>query len=138
MRPIAEALWGACMRGSSGRTIAWSSADETSSKSLQDLVWHLGRKVCRQDPGNDSLERDDELLQTFSHSFEILGDRRGLSDCRYHLGNIAYIRGDYPTAAERYRDCLGLLEGTGDAPAVARACHQLGMVAQKTGDYAGA
>jgi tetratricopeptide (TPR) repeat protein len=53
----------------------------------------------------------------------------------YHLGNLAYRRGDYDQALVWYRQSLAIVKALGDRAGIASSYHQLGMVAQDRGDY---
>jgi tetratricopeptide (TPR) repeat protein len=51
------------------------------------------------------------------------------------IGNIAFQRGDYDQAQERFRKALAILERLGDRAGMATSYHQLGVIAQRRGDY---
>ncbi len=53
----------------------------------------------------------------------------------HQLGMIAYERGDYTQAEQRYHAALTINEELGNRTGIATRYHQLGMVAERRGDY---
>ncbi len=119
---------------SENRVAAPAGDDEPLRRGLRDLVWTLGRSNCSRRSADSGTDRADALLGLFLKAFEILDDRSGLADCRFHLGRVAYHRGDYASAEVWYERSLALMHDEDNRHGVARACYQLGLVAQAAGD----
>ena len=65
------------------------------------------------------------------------GTRRpaGIATTYHQLGNLAYLRGDYDTAEQRYQASLAIKEELGNRAGLANSYGQLGNLAQDRGDY---
>jgi tetratricopeptide (TPR) repeat protein len=67
-----------------------------------------------------------------------LGDRPGEANALSDLGDVRYLTGDYPEAAQALQEALGIYRGIGDRLGEASALTELGIVRRRTGEYAGA
>lgn len=103
---------------------------------LRDLLWQVGR--CLSEPSAEGAPcrvsgRTESLLRKFCEMFALIEDRHGLATGHYLLGNIAFLRNDYAEARALYEQSAHDFAETGEIAHEARACHQLGLVAQKLG-----
>ncbi|HET9257675.1 MAG TPA: tetratricopeptide repeat protein, partial [Pseudonocardiaceae bacterium] len=75
------------------------------------------------------------LHHTALHTAHTTGNRLGEAAALTNLGNIQYLTGDFPAAADSLRQALALSRDLGDRLGEANTLTDLGIVQYLTGDY---
>jgi len=95
------------------------------------LTAGLAGLLRRDGPWADAITRHTAAVQAARH----LGDRLGQAGALNDLGDVRWITGDYPAAAQVLEQALGLYRDLGDRLGQANALTNLGVARSLTGDY---
>jgi tetratricopeptide (TPR) repeat protein/transcriptional regulator with XRE-family HTH domain len=95
------------------------------------LTAGLAGLLRRDGPWADAITRHTAAVQAARH----LGDRLGQAGALTDLGDVRWITGDYPAAAQVLEQALGLYRDLGDRLGQANALSNLGVARSLTGDY---
>jgi tetratricopeptide (TPR) repeat protein/transcriptional regulator with XRE-family HTH domain len=95
------------------------------------LTAGLAALLRRDGPWADAITRHTAAVQAAAH----LGDRLGQANALNDLGDVRWIIGDYPAAAQVLEQALGLYRDLGDRLGQANALSNLGVARSLTCDY---
>lgn len=79
----------------------------------------------------DSLELAIENYNYCKQLSQEISHKKMLSTCELNLGNIAFIRNDFPSALNLYRKCLPVITESGDDEQIIRVYNNIGNVWNK-------
>ena len=126
------------------QALAWARAERASLLACLDhatatgqharviaLTAGLAGLLRRDGPWADAITRHTAAIQAARH----LGDRLGQANALNDLGDVRWLTGDYPAAAQALEQALGIYRDLGDRLGQANALHDLGAVRRLTGDY---
>lgn len=88
--------------------------------------------------GQGGYCRADTLLQEALREATHSGETALQAQALYHLGRLAYLRGDLEESRKQHEAALALRRSSSDPVTIARSCHVLGQIAQKGKDWNGA
>ena len=126
------------------QALAWAHAERASLLACLDhatgtgqharviaLTAGLAGLLRRDGPWADAVTRHAAAAQAAWQ----LGDRLGHANALRDLGDVRYLTGDYPAAAQVLEQALGIYRDLGDRLGQANALAYLGTVRYLTGDY---
>jgi tetratricopeptide (TPR) repeat protein len=113
------------------RRLNEETVESTTGEMKADALRHLG--IIRQEQG-----RYDEAVKMFKESLKIfkeLGDKKGIADNIYEVGNVYFWKGRYDEAIKSYNESLKIFKELGDKNGIALALAQMGMIHEEQGRY---
>src|SRR5580693_7223412 len=127
----------------SEQALAWARAERASLLACLDhatgtgqhariiaLTGGLAGLLRRDGPWADAITRHEAAVQAARH----LGDQLGQANALYDLGDVRWLTGDFPAAAQALEPALGIYRDLGDRLGQANAFRHLGVVRLATGD----
>jgi tetratricopeptide (TPR) repeat protein/transcriptional regulator with XRE-family HTH domain len=126
------------------QALAWARAERASLLACLDHATRTGQhaRVIALTAGIASLLRRDgpraDAIPLHTAAIEAalhLGDRLGQANALHNLGDVRWLTGDYPAAAQALKQALGIYRHLDDLLGQANALHYLGIVRCLTGNY---
>jgi tetratricopeptide (TPR) repeat protein/transcriptional regulator with XRE-family HTH domain len=126
------------------QALAWARAERASLLACLDYATRTGQhtRVITLTIGIAGLLRRDgpraEAITLHAAAIEAarhLGDRLAQANALNDLGDVRWLAGDYPAAAQALEQALGIYSDLGDRRGQANALNYLGIVRCLTGDY---
>jgi tetratricopeptide (TPR) repeat protein/transcriptional regulator with XRE-family HTH domain len=126
------------------QALAWARAERATLLACLDHAIRTGQHarvialtaalaglLRRDGPWAEAITRHTAAIQAARH----LGDRLGQANALHDLGDVQYLTGDYPAAAQSLEQALGIYCDLGDRLGQANALGDLGNVRGATGEY---
>ncbi len=126
------------------QAVAWARAERTNLLACLDEAARAGQHarvtaltdglagLLRSDgPWADAMTRHTAAIQAARQ----IGDRRGQANALTDLGDMRWLTGDYPAAAQVLEQALGIYRDLGDRRGQANALSELGVGRWLTRDY---
>ena len=126
------------------QALAWARAERASLLACLDhatgtgqhtrviaLTAGLAGLLRRDGHWADAITRHTAAIQAARH----LGDRLGQAGALNDLGDVRWLTGDYPAAAQALEQALGIYRDLGDRLGQANALSNLGAARRSMGDY---
>ena len=126
------------------QALAWARAERASLLACLDQATGTGQHarvialtasmaglLRRDGHWADAITRHTAAIQAARH----LGDRLGQAGALNDLGDVRYLTGDYPAAAQAEEQALGIYRDLGDRLGQANALSNLGAARRSMGDY---
>ncbi len=130
--------------GDTEQALDWVRAERASLLACLDYATRSGQHarvialtagiaglLRRDGPRADAIPRHAAAIEAALH----LGDRVGRANALHNLGDIRWLTGDYPAAAQALKQALGIYRQLDDLLGQANALHYLGIVRCLTGNY---
>jgi tetratricopeptide (TPR) repeat protein/transcriptional regulator with XRE-family HTH domain len=130
--------------GDTEQALAWARAERASLLACLDHATRTGQHarvialtagiaglLRRDGPRADAIPRHAAAIEAALH----LGDRLGRANALHNLGDVRWLTGDYPAAAQALKQALGIYRHLDDLLGQANALHYLGIVRCLTGNY---
>ncbi len=130
--------------GDTEQALAWARAERASLLACLDHATRTGQHarvialtagiaglLRRDGPRADAIPRHAAAIEAALH----LGDRLGRANALHNLGDVRWLTGDYPAAAQALKQALGIYRNLDDLLGQANALHYLGAVRYVTGSY---
>ena len=126
------------------QALAWARAERASLLACLDYATRTGQDarvitlttgvaglLRRDGPRAEAITRHTAAIEAARHLGDLLGQANALHD----LGDVRWLTGDYPAAAQALEQALGIYRDLGDLRGQANALNYLGIVWCLTGDY---
>jgi len=126
------------------QALAWARAERASLLACLDYATRTGQDarvitlttgvaglLRRDGPRAEAITRHTAAIEAARHLGDLLGQANALHD----LGDVRWLTGDYPAAAQALEQALGIYRDLGDLHGQANALNYLGIVRCLTGDY---
>jgi tetratricopeptide (TPR) repeat protein len=126
------------------QALAWARAERASLLACLDYATRNGQHarvialtagiaglLRRDGPQADAIPRHTAAIEAALH----LGDRLGQANALHNLGDVLWLIGDYPAAAQALKQALAIYRHLDDLLGQANTLHYLGIVRCLTGNY---